>query len=170
MKPFDKLRGRSGLLIGLVPAALLLAAARAAADPGDAAANQDTYLAVRNGARSLLKADAVLKKANPIFKGHRNKARAQIQVALQELDRAVEFAEANGKNGNKAKPFFDAGHGKEAASQTRHGAIRAGANNLIAAGNHLDAGLDIFGGHRVNALRAIHRALDQLDLAIKAAD
>jgi hypothetical protein len=85
------------------------------------------------------------------------------------LDAAVDFADNNPKDGEKNEGTFDATHGSGAQSQTDYKKIQEGANKLVAAGNALDKGLDKFGGHRVKAIKAIHRALDELDLAVKEA-
>jgi hypothetical protein len=170
MRLLDTIVSHCGLMLGLTVAALGLTAAPAAAAPGDIAVSQDAYPAILNAARSLRKAVAALDEGRDIFKGHRVKAIADATEALGELDKAVKFAEANGKQGEKAKSFFDPERGKLAVSPNKYPAIQAGARNLIIAGNYLDAGRDIFGGHRVNALRAIHRALDQLEAAVKSAN
>lgn len=154
-----------GLLVGL------LAAAPLAAAPGDAAAGQSDYKAVRSGAVSLQGARDAAANAGNKFGGHKAKAIEAINTALGELDAAVDFANSTTKPGERGDSIFDpTTHGATAASQSDYPAIQKTANRLIEAGNALDRGFDKFGGHRVKALKAIHAALDELDAAVSFAN
>jgi hypothetical protein len=169
MTAFGKVGKSLGLLTGAALAALLTAAPRAAAEPGEKAASQKRYPAIEAGARDLLKAVNILEKGDDKFKGHRETAVKEIREALTELDEAVQFADKTDKPGDKAEPTFEAGRGKLAASQDKYPAIKGGAEKVIEAGRTLDEGLDKFGGHRVKALRALNRALEELEKAVKDA-
>jgi hypothetical protein len=139
------------------------------ADPGDLASSQNRYQAIRTGAMQLLRANEALERGDDKFRGHRVAAIRLINDALTELDRAVRFADNNPKAGEKGNPWFDADRGRLAAAQTRFPAIRNGTLRVIDAGRTLDQGFDRFGGHRVNALKTLNRALDELETAVKEA-
>ncbi len=164
MREFTRIIGRFVVL-----AVLALIVAPAIAAPGGIARNQNRYPAIRDGAQNLAQAYQALERGTDVFKGHRVKAMQEISTALTELDLAVNFADKNTQPGEKGQPFFNAEHGKLALSQNKYPAIQAGAKNLMDAGRRLDAGFDRFGGHRIDALKAIHRALDELDAAVREA-
>jgi hypothetical protein len=169
MTVFGKAGKSLGLLTGAALAALLMTAPRAAAEAGDAAANQKRYPSIQAGARDLLRAREILDKGDDKFRGHRTAAVRLIREALTELDEGVEFADKHDRAGDKARPTFDAARGELAASQDKYPAIKGGAEKVIEAGRVLDEGLDRFGGHRTRALKALNEALDELEKAVKGA-
>jgi hypothetical protein len=158
-------------LLGLGLVGLALLSSRAVADPGDLAARQDKHLAIRMAARLLKEAQAAVAKSKPgIFNGHREKALAEFTVALEQLDEGIRFAAKNGGTGEKGKTLFQPKCGKVAASQDKFPHFKEGAERARkAVRDHLDGGLHVFGGHRIKAIEAVHRALDQLDLACEFA-
>jgi hypothetical protein len=92
-----------------------------------------------------------------------------IREALTELDAAVKFADRKGKSGVRTRAIFEPERGKLATSQSAYPGIRDGANLVVEAGKALDMRQDKFGGHRVDALKALNAALDQLERAVKKA-
>jgi hypothetical protein len=169
MRPSGKVIAPFGLVLGLILAPLVTAPVLGADEPGEEAVKQKRYQAIQEGAKHLLKAKQALEKGKDKFKGHRVRAVKQINTALGELDKAVKFADKTDKPGEKRKPLFDADLGKLAAGQSEYPAIAAGAKQVIDAGKALDKGLDKFGGHRVGALKALNRALEELEKAVKDA-
>jgi len=87
--------GRFPSRLGLGLFVSLLATAPLAAAPGDAAAGQDDYKAIRDGAQYLQQARTNLTSFTGKFGGHRVKAIGSVHDALDELDMAV--AAAKGK-------------------------------------------------------------------------
>jgi hypothetical protein len=170
MLPFRKATASRTLMMGLSLAAFVTLPARGLAGPGDHAANQNRYQAIKTGAVQLQRGFEALERADDKFKGHRRAAMDLIQEALTELDRAVRYADNNPKAGERGKSIFEPERGKIASTQGKFPSIRRGANHVIDAGKALDVGFDRFGGHRVDALRALNRALDQLEKAVKTAD
>jgi hypothetical protein len=157
-----------GLMV-LVLAAVLTAPGLVVAGPGDVAAAQSRYPAIQSGAKHLQKAIDVLEKGKDKFRGHRVAAAKQIRDALAELDAAVKFADKKGKAAEKTRATFEARRGKLAASQSTYPAIQGGAKQVIEAGKVIDKGVDIFGGHRIKALKSLNAALDELETAVKKA-
>lgn len=144
--------------------------APATAGPGDLAADQNRYPVIRSGAKNLHQALNALEKGDDKFKGHRNSAIKHVRHALNELDAAVRYADKNKEPGEKGNNFFEPARGQIAASQNKFPAIRRGAREVIEAGRALGQGDDKFGGHRVNAQKALNQALDELEAAAKNAN
>jgi hypothetical protein len=160
---------RTFRLWGLALVAFVLGVQAAGADPGDAAAGQDTYKAMKKGAEALQGAKQSLENAK-VGKTHRDDALKKVTEALTELDKGVAYADKNMGPGEKTKSFFEPDRGKLSSTQRKYKAISNAATKVIDAGKALDNGFDKFGGHRVKAIKRLNEALDDLEKAVMDPD
>jgi hypothetical protein len=110
----------------------------------------------------LREARTELKEASHDFGGHRVKALEAVNAAIKEIDAGLKAVGDNIK-----------GAGKPAADiykkYTHHPHIHHAIHELRAAHTQLKEAKHNFGGHREAALRDIHVAIEQLELALKFA-
>jgi Purple acid Phosphatase, N-terminal domain len=127
---------------------------------------------IREAQQALQQARNELSQAAPQFAGHREKALEHVNLAMQELNQALQFAAQQGTP-NRYNAANDQGYVQPMASSgvnnSNYPRMTDAQRALEQARNALQQASNQFGGHKQNAIQHIDDALQEINLGIQAA-
>jgi len=126
---------------------------------------------MRDAQQALQQARNNLQQAAPQFAGHREKALEHVNLAMQELNAAFQFAAQQGTS-NPYNTANDQGYVQpmsSGANNTDYPRMTEAQRALEQARNALQQASNQFGGHKQNALQHIEQALQEINLGMQAA-
>jgi len=126
---------------------------------------------MRDAQQALQQARNNLQQAAPQFAGHREKALEHVNLAMQEINAALQFAAQQGTS-NPYNTANDQGYVQpmsSGANNTDYPRMTEAQRALEQARNALQQASNQFGGHKQNALQHIEQALQEINLGIQAA-